>query len=38
MIAMIHSARWLETGSRFVEGPIDYIRAPQAYAYPRQGF
>jgi hypothetical protein len=56
MIAMIHNAGWLQTGTplrfpigtesffegsdlktcaRFVEGPIDYIRAPKAYEYAR---
>lgn len=54
MIAMIHNAGWLETGTpltfpvgteaffeksdlktcaRFIDGPIDYLRAPQAYEY-----
>jgi hypothetical protein len=57
MIAMIHAARWFETGdplvfpkeceaffkdsdlrtcARFVDGPIDHIRAPQAYEYEKR--
>ncbi len=58
MIAMIHYARWMDTGTplrfpagtepifadsplrtcaRFVDEPIDYIRAPQAYKYGVEG-